>query len=269
MASGVERWYRRRQGQRPVELVDLADPGWDAGLPGQLHGVIEHLHPVVLVQGEHVVAAEAADPDTGAAVEDVLDGEHHRAVVARPFEVRLAELAGLVDLDPVQAVLQSQEAAFGSDPAWVVRRLRSGVGGAQPSAGCRGRPAGDGLGAPERVADRLRVELDLADGLHPRSRVRAAQCHLPDGRVLYRGYVPLPHVEVEQQAVPIDGRQRRGARVIGLALVGHGPARDRAIGGFVRAGIRAQGQSPAGHVGDLEEARGLRSRAELDPLTGL
>ena len=58
MPIGVIATDRLRQGQDIIR-VDLDDLDQGSGLAGQFGRIVQHLHPVVFVQAEHIITAEA------------------------------------------------------------------------------------------------------------------------------------------------------------------------------------------------------------------
>ena len=190
------------------------------GLAPQLPAVVGQLDPAGVVEGEGPVPPDAphaqhvtveAEPvsDHGAVVPGPLEGRFRTAgglAVVAPFR----KGAAVVDLDPVELVLQPDVAAARRHHAGVVR-VGVGTGPGPQAAGGRGdevvplrqvvvagEPARDPVPVVVHLAFPEGEELDLADGAHPGRGVRPAQGALPDLRVLQGGDVAPPDVEVDE-----------------------------------------------------------------------
>ena len=256
------RWKWRLDLDRALAGVDVVHAHERAGAALELRLVVENLDPVVLGEAKHVVIAQAAEPDpVGGRVVEARHRERDGAVVARPLERGVAaHIAAVVDLDPVEAVLEGCVAAAGRHEAEIL-----GVG---TGSGARAETA-----APSRRDQRVDVlaarlargDPHLAHRLDARCGVGAQQGLLADLRVLDRRHVALPDVEVDEVGAVGHGRGR--VRQLGLGHVG-----ERAPCGRVlvhRAELRWRRRERDARfldVRDPEQLRGLAGGIQLQPV---
>ncbi len=246
--------------------LDLDELDEQAGLATLFTRVVGQFDPLVGRQPQHRVAPRAADGEL-VGVEVVLPrpADDDRRVLARPLDPDARRRHDAMHLDAIELILQPAEARFGRhDTRALARIVRFGLRFEQPAAGRRQRIPCRALRRTVEGDARIAhaQQLNLRHHLRARRRVRPAQRHLADRRILQRGDVALPHVEIGeigaggQRSVrrqPGDLRQcrhrqvrlrrDRGRRLLlrqdavhVVAAFGH--AERGAIGGHVEAGQR-------------------------------
>ena len=117
---------------RGIDAVAGADAPQQAGPAVQLMPVVQDLDPFPGMESQHLVASDAVHHQAVAAL-DLADRADDGGVVARPFEGGRAQRPAVMDLDPVELVLQPLVARG--------RRHQTGIGIARDIAG-QGREAG-------------------------------------------------------------------------------------------------------------------------------
>ena len=231
------------EGDRLRRLVGRHDERHLARLPLELADVVEDLHPVVLLEAQHRVAADAPDGQLArrAGGLDLADRRDHGGVLPRPLEARRRRVAAGVDLHPIELVLETAVAAGGRQDARVVARRRGDRAAAQPAGGRRQPEVGAAVRLPPR---RHALDLDLPDGLPPRRRIDAAERLLEQVAVLDPGHLAVPDVDVDQG---VAGRQRIGGGIVRLMAVGDRLAVDLLAGedlGEEAVDVEAAGADP-------------------------
>ena len=145
-------------------------------------------------------------------VQKLLDGEHGRAVVARPLEGR-ARAVGAVDLDAVEPVLEAVVAAARGNHAGLVARGRRRRHRRQPRPARSGREACDVAAVGGR--DPL-LHTHLPHRAGSCRRVGAAERRLEQVGILGRRHLVFPHVQVDEVGAGAARRAQRGLGQVGL-----------------------------------------------------
>src|SRR5690606_6161540 len=183
--------------QRTVErdglrsLVRVNDTGHLAWLAHQVAMVSRYGHPIVRLEAQNLVTADPCHRQDGlrAADFDGLDGGDDRTVVARPFELRGAEGARYLYLDPVEPVLQPAITAGRRQDARIAAGGR--CEGRRAQASGRRRKHGVQIDAALRLSFD-RGPFHLPDALQPGRGIRAAERLLQQMRILDPGHLPQP-----------------------------------------------------------------------------
>ncbi|OQA41968.1 MAG: hypothetical protein BWY52_02383 [Chloroflexi bacterium ADurb.Bin325] len=233
----VRRQRGRVHGQ--PRAVGRAEPDEHARRPFELPAVVGELHPLARRKAEHGVGVRAFDLQDLVLRAALPDPAHRdRAVLATPLEggedrLLVLDRAAVVDLDPVELVLQPAEAAARGHQTGVVLVAGGRLGLRHHAAGAAGdqllpaRPL-----APTAVRCVQRGQQVRHGGALARRRAdgRGNLEQHPRERLLF-GRIQLDLRERQQAHLPDDLFARRGVRAVErlLADVGVVERADRAL----------------------------------------